>query len=451
MNKLRRKMISIVFAAVMMVFILMTGLIIAAVHIYTTKQADQMTELMSLNKGRMPHGIHRKVDVNIKMSETETEEGEEYHLSTELFEISSEDKRAYPMGYDEEMAFKTRYFIVNLDGDQVKSVDTSHIAAVDETEACNIMKQILAKGNTIGYIEHFRYRLVENDDGKFAIFLDRTDSFRLLEVVALLMSLVSVFFTFSITIVFGILSKKVVKPFEENSKRQKQFITDASHELKTPLAIISANAEVLEYKNGKNDWIQNIIDQTKAMGKLINQLLVLSKLEEVGDDLILEEVELSSIVKEITDSLREIASQKKASMSVEIPGELAIMAGNDQMNQLISILVENAAKYVSDEGEIKVRLKKNSRYACLDVYNMAEMDPQIDYNRLFDRFYRTDQSRSSQTGGHGIGLSIAKKIVTQYGGRISARAEKNGICFKVELPVNARGNRRAVSEKRHKV
>lgn len=438
MNKLRKRMIWIVFSAALFVFLLMSGLITTAIMAYNNSQADNLTSVISQNGGKLPQYRRHVIKETESSSESDTTTiniWEGMDENTQIKDGSMFSNLGF-YGYNEETAFRTRYFVVHLKDDSVTEIDIEHIASVDESEAEKMAVEAIKNRGVVGYKGYFRYRIVRGDDSLYVIFLDCSENFYLLQLIGLLSLVVSMIFTLLITILFAAMSKRVVEPFEQNSKRQKQFITDASHELKTPLATISANAEVLEYKNGKNSWTQNIIDQTKEMSKLVNQLLVLAKLEEVGDDVVLEEIELSGLVREKAESFREVAVQKGVGLAFELPEVLKMTGNREQLAQLVSILTENATKYVTESGEIQISLKKIGRFAVLEVYNTAEVDGRIDYNRLFDRFYRTDQSRCSQTGGHGIGLSIAKRIVTRHNGRISAQIRGNGIAFKAELSMN---------------
>lgn len=247
------------------------------------------------------------------------------------------------------------------------------------------------------------------------------------------MCLISFGFVLMITIVFSFLSKLIVRPFEENSRMQKQFITDASHELKTPLAIISANAEVLAYKNGENEWIKNITSQVTRISELVGELLTLNRLEEVDEITDITQVDLSGILNKYAGDFEEVLKGKNITLSKDIQPDVIINGNPSQLERLVSVLIENASKYASENGEVRIILSKNAKFVRLSVFNTCEIDPETDFRHLFDRFYRPDSSRTSKTGGHGIGLSIAKRIVTLHNGSIEAAPSENGIVFNAKI------------------
>ncbi|MCI5640646.1 MAG: HAMP domain-containing histidine kinase [Lachnospiraceae bacterium] len=413
MKKLRLKMIGIVFASVVAAFTVLAVVLIVCFNTYKNNQADQITEMISENNGTVP-----------QLKDYEEQQKKQQSIER------------YFNQYNEDSSYRTRFFRIFLDDDkEVTDVDMDHIAAVDKTKAVRMTKIAMLRKASVGNVGVYRYRKEEeNGEVTSIIFLDcrENQSFYQLAVTITVGS--SALLTLLITVIFAIASKHAVRPFEINSRRQKQFITDASHELKTPLAIISANAEVLQYKGDGNEWTQNIIDQTKHMGKLINQLLVLAKLDEVQEKSEKQEVDLKMLLEETVKPFEEVAEQKNVSLKLHPEEEVKIRVNREQIGQLISILTENAAKYVNEGGKIVWRLSKTQHGAVMVVKNTTEKELPSDTKRLFDRFYRSDSSRSSKTGGQGIGLSIAKKIVDSHKGTISVKAGDGVVTFRVSLP-----------------
>ena len=412
MKKLRLKMIGIVFASVVAAFMVISIILVMCFGSYRNRQADQITAMISENNGTVP----------------QLKDYKQQQKNSQAFE-------RYFNNYNEDSSYRTRFFRIFLDEDKkVTNVNMDHIAAVDEKKAVRMTKMAMLRRGKVGLVGSYRYRK-EYKDGQVRsiIFLDCKENQSFYHLAVTITITVSTLLTCLITVIFAIASKRAVRPFEINSNRQKQFITDASHELKTPLAIISANAEVLQYKGDGNEWTQNIIDQTKHMGKLINQLLVLAKLDEVQEKSEKQEADLKLLLEETIEPFEEVATQKKVTLKLHLEEGVTIRVNREQIAQLVSILTENAAKYVNDGGKIVWRLTKTQHGAVLVVKNTTEKELP-DTKRMFDRFYRSDSSRSSKTGGQGIGLSIAKKIVDSHKGSITAKAGDGMVTFRVSLP-----------------
>lgn len=218
------------------------------------------------------------------------------------------------------------------------------------------------------------------------------------------------------------LSGRIVKPFSENYEKQKRFITDAGHELKTPLTIIDADAEVLEMDIGENEWLRDIQTQTKRLAQLTNSLILLSRMEEQPRT---ERIEfpISDLVEETVETFQALAKTRNKNLSANIQPMLSMSGDEKAVRQLITILLDNAIKYANDVGRIEITLKKQKNMIYLSTFNTVESISKENIMHLFDRFYRVDQSRNSQTGGYGLGLSIASAIVNAHKGKITASTE----------------------------
>ena len=406
-------MIVVVFFSAAIIFTATFFLVRGSFIYYYNRQADAMTLLISNYNGEVP-----------ELSEYNEED----------FSESAPGYNAY-ISISEESSFSTRYFVVAFDESlSVVSVNIEHVAAIDSDTASEMAQEVINEGDEVGYFGYYRFRIAEGENGAaYVIFLDCTDDFTLRKAVSTITGIISIIFPILITLIFGFLSKRVMAPFEENSRRQKQFITDASHELKTPLAIISANAAVLEYKTGENEWLGNITDQTAHMGELIDDLLTLARMDEYDGKPETSSVNLTEIVENDISSFAAVFEQKNAAVTAEIAPDVVLNGNSKQLAMLISILMENASKYVREGGEVKISLSKTSKQAVFQIYNTADLDEDLNVNRLFGRFYRPDSSRNSTTGGQGIGLSTALKITQLHGGTINARRKDDGIVFTASL------------------
>lgn len=415
MKKLRREFVVAVFLSVTLVFVLSIAVTSLWMVRSNNHSADIITKILVKNKGDFPI-----VDRNGTPEEKELIDL--YHLT-------------------EESPYRYRYFVVFLKNGEVNDLDFSHIVSVDVDYATEATKKVLHHRSDTGFYDDYRYRVSE--DKSMVVFLDVSMEIASEKTLLTIMGIVAAAFIALITIVFGFVSKRVVRPFEENSRMQKQFITDASHELKTPVAIISANAEVLSYKYGESEWIDNITTQTERIAGLVNELLTLNRLEEIENNVDISPVNLSEILNRTADEFSEVFSGKNVTVTREIPADLTINGNPDQLTRLVSVLVENASKYVTEGGEVRLSLKKDLRNVTMTIFNTAELDENADYSHLFDRFYRPDQSRTSKTGGHGIGLSIARRIAVLHNGSIQAIPEKDGLAFRVKLSTRLKsGNKK---------
>ena len=242
--------------------------------------------------------------------------------------------------------------------------------------------------------------------------------------------LISIGVILSVLVLIILISKKVIAPIQETYLKQKQFITGASHELKTPLAIISSNADVLEMMNGDSKWTTNIHNQVDRLTSLVNSLVVFSRMEE-KDTVERTSFNLTETLKSRIEDFDELANFQKKYIVTDIDENLNYYGEKDSIIQLMDILLENAIKYAPEDSDILVKLNKNRKYATLKVSNKANVE-KGDLSKVFDRFYRLDESRNSAIKGYGIGLSMAQLIAEKHKETIQAYAPEDGV-FKIEV------------------
>lgn len=228
------------------------------------------------------------------------------------------------------------------------------------------------------------------------------------------------------------LAGRIIGPLEENDRKQKQFVSDASHELKTPVSVIGANAEMLSRELGDNEWLANIRYENDRMGDLVRQLLDLSRAESA--EFPQETIDLSRIVTGEVLAFDSLAFEKGKILNSEIEEGIALSGSSTQLSQLVSILIDNALRH-STGKEIGITLKKQSHSAVLAVSNEGDAIPPEKLAHLFDRFYRVDEARNSEGQHYGLGLAIAKAVTEQHGGNIRAFCKDGRISFDVTLPV----------------
>ena len=235
-------------------------------------------------------------------------------------------------------------------------------------------------------------------------------------------------------LVVSAFSGYAIKPYLENYEKQKRFITNAGHELKTPLSIISANNELQELMTGETEWTKSTKDQVERLTHLINQLVTLARLEE-QPNIVLERVCFSEIVQDAAEDFKAPIIKDGKTFEMQIASDIYVKAEEKSLFELVTLLVDNANKYCDDKGTVSVKLSRTNglKKARLEVSNTFKEGTEIDYSRFFDRFYREDESHNNQTSGYGIGLSMAQSIVKIFKGKISVSYKNDAITFKVIL------------------
>lgn len=363
-------------------------------------------------------------------------------------EYHSEEFNDDYLGITAELRYQIRYFTVWLsgDGNEVLASDFEHIYSVTEGEALYYGREILNRKKDTGIIEaengYFIYERVKQDDGHFMIVvLDCTREMHSAMALAHLsfgIGLACLIFFFVLVTAF---SGKAVEPVIRNIESQKQFITNASHELKTPIAIISANTEVLEMMEGENEWTASTMNQVQRLSGLVNNLITLSKMGE-GSKEDYRLVDYTACLKEIAEAFSPMISKAGKTFTWEIEEDVSVNGRKSELEEIANILLDNAVKYCDDEGEINMSMTLGrpginlSRTASLTVSNSYKDGENVDCSRFFERFYREDSSHSSQKAGYGIGLAMAQGFVEGHDGKISAFWKDGKIHFLVKLPAS---------------
>ena len=306
--------------------------------------------------------------------------------------------------------------------------DDSLIADQDVLQSKVI--EALEKGKTSGFIGSYRFLKVETNVGNLILFLNCQRELDSYESFVKNSVLISIGVILSVLVLIILISKRVIAPIQETYLKQKQFITGASHELKTPLAIISSNADVLEMMNGDSKWTTNIHNQVDRLTSLVNSLVVFSRMEE-KDTVERTSFDLTETLKSRIEDFDELANFQKKYIVTDIDENLNYYGEKDSIIQLMDILLENAIKYAPEDSDILVKLNKNRKYATLKVSNKANVE-KGDLSKVFDRFYRLDESRNSAIKGYGIGLSMAQLIAEKHKETIQAYAPEDGV-FKIEV------------------
>lgn len=412
-GKLRKKLIFTAMASLFAVLLLIMGAVAILNYWNILSDADNTLTLLAHNGGSFP-------------TDHQSENGPPPQKGP-----GGQEPKLPP-----ELPFETRYFYVTLDSTgTILSANTGKIAAVDTQTAMAYALSVWESGKVQGFLGDYRYLQWDTEDGILVIFLDcgrSLSSFRTLILTCLLVSLGGFVLVFLLLV---LLSSRIVRPFSESYEKQRRFITDAGHELKTPLTIIDADAEILTMDLGENEWVQEIQAQTKRLTNLTHDLILLSRMEE-SNPAQRTLCNLSHMAQEVVQSFEAVAITHHQTLESYIQPQLTLYGEESSLQKLMTILLDNALKYMSSVGTAIFRLEQVKNHIRLTVTNPVEHMTRAQTSQLFDRFYRTDTSRNSQTGGYGLGLSIAQAITAAHRGKITATTgDGHSLTITVTLPM----------------
>ena len=343
------------------------------------------------------------------------------------------DMRIERPGKDErEFRLSTFYSVAFSKDGEVLAVNSGNSELQSEESLVETASAILDGGRESGKYGNMFFLVEDRDDYTLVAMLDGTinDShqtrlFRQMLVIGCAALVVLV-------VVSIFIARRIVRPLEENDRRQKRFVSDAGHELKTPIAVISANSELLRRESGDSEWLDNIDYENERMSDLVKQLLALSKAE--NGETPKETLDLSKLVDGEVLPFETLAFEKGKLISADVEADISIEGNANQLRQLVSILLDNALSHGTGES-ISLSLRREKHHAVLTVSNEAGEMSAEQVSHLFDRFYRTDEARNEADAHYGLGLSIAKAVTEAHGGQIRAQYKDKRAVFTVTLPV----------------
>lgn len=424
-KKLRAKLILACMFSLAVVLLVILGGVNLMSYQKVVSDADTVLSLLAANDGAFP---------KLRAPQEEKDEGYFAPFGTPGGKPNLFNQRIM----SPETPYESRFFSVLLGEDgQAVETDTGQIAAVDAEQATDYAQKAAASGKTSGFLDDYRF-LVQNESGGIrVIFLDCGRSLSSFRTTLLASVSLAVLGLAAVLFLLLILSRRIVRPMAESYEKQRQFITDAGHELKTPMTIISADADLAEMECGENQWLTDIRRQAQRLTALTNDLIYLSRMEEEQPKLQYIDFPISDVVEEMAQSFAAPARSQDKDFQVQVQPMLSFQGDEKGIRQLVSILLDNALKYSPSGGQLALRLEKQGRNLLLTVSNTcAQLMEQDKLPHLFDRFYRTDQSRNSQSGGYGLGLSIAKSIVSAHKGKIRAESH-DGTQLTIQVTLTA--------------
>lgn len=336
--------------------------------------------------------------------------------------------------FHEEANYGLRFFTVSFDKEgNVTNVDVSHVSVFDR-EAALVAAAVASDPTTItglGEYENYLYKEGPTEDGSMVVFLDCAimlanareviNNTLLLVAGALLVTFITIF----------IFSKWAIKPEVENARRQQEFITNAGHELKTPIAVIRANTELTEMISGETEWTQSTMRQVDRLEGLVRDLMTIARGEEKsGNSEAVSQVDVTAVVSKAVESFKGLSQQRGLELSSSLSEGITISGQEGSIEQLACLLIDNALKYCDENGRVEVHLSpaRLGSGCTLVVSNDYAAGANVDYQRFFERFYREDESHENQSG-YGIGLSVAESICESYRGSIKATWKAGVISF----------------------
>ncbi len=440
-RKLRKSFIITAMLSVTAVLIVIVAAMNTANFINSDSEADQLLRVLSDNGGsfgQMSSGEQPPEPPSAADGDApqEKQDGEEPPAKPEGSNVMPESPNGMNERWDRkifrdggfgrnfltaETPYETRFFSVTLkeSGDPV-TINTGQIASISSDEALTMAQRLFSAGKVTGYEDNFKYLASKTDEGTMYVFIDRTRALRSVWDFMRISLLVGAGAAAAVFVLVFIFSKFAVKPIAESYEKQKKFITNAGHELKTPLAVINSCNEVIELEQGESKWTRSIAAQTEKMTRLTQELVALARMDEGSTQLSMEEFSLSETAAEILDPFELMAEQKGIGFSTDIQPDIMYRGDRNMIGRLFSIMADNAVKYTPEGGNILFTLSAKNKRILFSSENTADNISKGAHPELFDRFNRGDASHSGDIPGFGIGLSTAQSIVTAHNGRIEA-------------------------------
>lgn len=408
-RKLRIKFIATATLAITLILTFFLVLMNSIVYTQTEDNIHTVLSILTKNEGELP------ITDEIKESLTEK-------------------------NIQEGIVYNFQYFSVR-EKENDYAISLTNVQSLTEAEVKSFLPSILKRQETYGSITHkgryFTYQVSQSTTGKLLVFFETTNYIRerdTLLQVSIWLALASLLL---LILLFTLISGIVIRPFIKNYEKQRMFITNAGHELKTPLAIISANTELQELMEGETEWSISTKEQTERLNHLIGRLIRLARLEE-QEDIKLAPQNISVIAEKVASDFAPLFTKEDKKFESSIEADVVEKVAQEEFYELLSILLDNARKYCDPAGTICLTLQRKNyllrKRTCITISNDYKDGQAVNIKRFFDRFYRAETSHNNQTiSGHGIGLSMAQHLVSLFRGKIFVTYKKQVITFTVWL------------------
>lgn len=405
-QRLRKKFILMAAFSLSLVLITVIGGMVSVTYINSRNEINNVLDILTENRGMLP---------------------------------GKEAKKRLGPKYTPESIYQYRYFSALMDKNgKIIAIDNRHINTLSQTEIKKLTKKLVGnnevKGDIIYKRTGFAYQLKNTPEGKIVVLLDESNILENARAVTRLGLYLGIISMIVFTLIISAFSKQAIKPTIQAYQKQKEFITNASHELKTPLAVISANTEMQELIGDESEWTKSNKEQISRLNNLISRLVTLARFEE-NKSIEMHPIDYSKIVLEAAKNFQTIAQVENKTFELNVTPNLFIQAEANTLQEMVNILIDNAVKYCDDNGKITVSLLKGKlgQNAILKVANTHKNSEKINVSRFFERFYRDDQAHSVEKSGYGIGLSMANEVVRIFQGKISGDNANGQIEFVVSF------------------
>lgn len=420
-QRFRWKFIGTSVASLLLVLLITLGGLIGIIHIQNQNEVDRVLTALVKNEGHLSP----------------------QNAGPDLGDQNNPINRNFVTGrFNPESVYQYRYFTVTVDSsNQVRVINDSNVYKLKNAAIKKLTRRVLTEKNSSGNIKNgqnqYAYRVFRSSAGqKMIVFLNETiiySKFWLIFRLAVVLGL-GALIVFAIILI--LVSRRAIKPIVDTYHKQQEFITNAGHELKTPLAVISANTEMEEMLGNNSEWNQSTKEQVDKLTALVNRLISLARAGETGE-ITLSKVNFSQIVEESTHDFKSVMKKNDLTYQVSIREGLNVTAEAHSLKETVNILLDNARKYCDPHGKVRVELTKGTlnKNAILRISNTYKEGKNKDYNHFFDRFYREDESHNSKKGGFGIGLAMARELIEVFHGKISVSHRGNDIIFSVSLKI----------------
>ena len=409
----RRKIVAAIMSILVLLWVGTLGVIYASSYFEMTKQNEQMLQAHA-EMYSLPNSFGEMMPPNRPRPDGNRDFNHKFNPESPRFQLS------------------TFYSVaVSYDGEILEVKNGMSTVHTDE-ELVNLTESILKSGINNGTENNLTFYKTDKGGYILVSFMDNTvinESAMTLFRYTLIFGALALVLFFFLSVY---LARRIVNPLEESYQKQKQFISDAGHELKTPVSVVNANAELLSREIGDNQWLQNIQYENERMGMLVGQLLDLARTENVTPQM--EHIDFSRLVAGESLPFESVAFEKGLTLNTNITSNIGVIGNSTQLKQIVSILLDNAIRHSKEEGEVWLTLTKEHGFAKLSVINKGDEIPVEQREQIFERFYRVDTARNGEDKHYGLGLAIAKAIVTSHKGNIAVHCFDGFVEFKVQIP-----------------